>query len=110
MPSNSIVKRSPLNRMVNCGTEESRLVPPNKPARGIVAAGSSPSGSIQLYATREPSFAASATIGYRLYGGSMLLDQSHKGAKIPADMPYGELVSGGPPCHPVGRHGLGPRI
>ena len=110
MPSNSTVKRSPLNRVVNCGTEESHRVPPNELARGIVAAGSSPSGSVQLYATREPSFAASATIGYRLYGGSMLLDQSHKGAAIPHSKPYGNKVSGPPPCHPEGRHGLGPRI
>ena len=30
----------------------------------------------------------------------MLLDQSHKGAAIPANMPYGELVSGAPPMSP----------
>ena len=105
MPSNSIVKRSPLNRMVNYGTEESHRELPKR----IEAAVLSPNGSIQLYATREPSFAASATIGYRVYGGSMLLDQSHKGAAIPHSKPYGNKVSGTPPCHPEGRHGLAPR-
>ena len=77
MPSNSMVKRPPLNRMVNCCTSRT------PPAREVAAGEKSPDGMSQLACS-----------------GSMQLDHSNKGVVTSANMPYGELLPDAPPIPP----------
>ena len=105
MPSNSTVKRSPLNRVVNCGTVESHPSTPNEPAGKVQPVQARMDQSNCMLPGKLRLRSDIACMGVACYWTNPIRVLRYH---IVSRMAI--RYQAPPPCHPEGRHGLGPRI